>query len=138
MTETFPFASSARPLARIMQSMVIRTAVRRERRMSNTYQLIRVNHEFCSLLHYVLTDNSCGSINYFPRGLSWDVPVRAEKQLEREGLSKRCLVHFSAVLVTAVPSIDGHLLSFHQFHQLLHLAGGVQGAGLVPVYGGVG
>lgn len=81
-----------------------------------------------------LTNNSSGSVDDVPRGLRRDLSTRVEEQLDGEGLAERTLLR--AGLVAAVTSTYGHLLPFHQLHQLLRLAGRTQGAWLVPVEGG--
>lgn len=68
-------------------------------------------------------DNSGGSVDDVPRGLCWGFSTRTEEQLGGEGLSERPLVRLHAVFVAAVSSAYGHLLSLHQLHQLLRLAG---------------
>lgn len=78
---------------------------------------------YICLLPDILTNNSSGDVNNGPRGVRRVFSTWAEEQLDGEGLSKRPLLHLHAVFVTAVPSAHGHLLPFHQLHQLLRLAG---------------
>lgn len=81
----------------------------------------------------ILTNNSSGGVDDGPRGVCRALSTRGEEQLDGERLSERLLIQLHAGLVAAVPSTYGHLLPFHQLHQLLRLAGWTQVAWLVPV-----
>lgn len=136
-TFTFPSSSSVRQLARITHSMEIRVAAWREGEKESYSYLSTYRSQFISrLLHDLLTNNSSGDIDNVPRGVRWDLSTWAEEQLDCEGLSDWPLLHLCAILVATVPSVHGHLLPFHHLHQLLCLAGRIQGPWLVPVNGG--
>lgn len=94
------------------------------------YQLI--TNVIFSHLQDELTNNSSRDIDNVPRGLCRDLSIWAEEQFGGEGLSEGPVLHLRAVVVTTVLCIYGHLLPFHQLHQLLCLAGRAQGAWLVP------
>lgn len=136
-TYTSPSNSSDRQLARIMHSMVIRMAAWTEG------EEVRYGHSSAdrtqpifSLLHDTLTNNSSGSIDDVPRGLRWEFSTWEQEQLGCEGFSERPVLQLCAILVTTVSSVHSHLLPLHQLHQLLCLAGRIQGPWLVPVKGG--
>lgn len=71
----------------------------------------------------ILTNNSSGGVDDGPRGVCRALSTRGEEQLDGKRLSERLLIQLHAGLVAAVPSTYGHLLPFHQLHQLLRLAG---------------
>lgn len=117
--------------------MVIKTAAGRQEGDKGCLSWWRQDAKYLFYLSASsLTNNSSGGVDDVARGLSRDLSARAEEQLGGEGLSERPLLGLHAVLVTTVPSAHGHLLPFHQLHQLLRLAGRTQGAWLVPVEGG--
>lgn len=132
MTPAWPESRALRQLARITQSTVIRTAAGRGDEEGRWVRTVAVMY---SLPHIyvsdILTNNSSGDVDNGPRGLCRVLSTWAEEQPDREGLLA-WLLHLHAVVVTAVLSAFRHLLPIHQ---LLHLAGGIQGAWLVPVEG---
>lgn len=70
-----------------------------------------------------LTDDGGGDVHNDAGSLRGAAMVGDEKQLEGEAFLQGHVLHHHAILVTTVGAAHCHLLSIHQLHQLLCLAG---------------